>query len=52
MKIMEKSKKTTSIVETESTDAITGYFERAGSFGSIAIMAIFYTALFAIFSLA
>jgi len=49
---MEKGKKATSIVETESTDVITGYFERAGSFGSIAIMAIFYTALFAIFSLA
>ncbi len=48
---MEKSKITTSIVDAESNDAITGYFERAGSFATIAIMAIFYTALFAIFSL-
>jgi hypothetical protein len=48
--IMEKSK-TTSIVETKSNDAISGYFERAGSFGAVAIMAVFYTALFAIISL-
>lgn len=48
---MEKSK-TTSIVETESTDGITGYLERAGSFAYIAIMAVFYSALLAIFSLA
>ncbi len=47
---MEKSQ-TTSIVETESNDAITGYFERAGSFGIIALMAIFYAALFTIISL-
>ncbi len=48
---MEKSN-ATSIVEAESNDAITGYFQRAGSFGIIAIMAIFYTALFAIFVMA
>jgi hypothetical protein len=48
---MEKSK-TTSIVETESTDAITRYFERSRAFGVVAVMAIFYTALFAIISLA
>ena len=48
---MEKSK-TTSIVETESNDLITRYFERARSFGVIAVMTLFYTAVFAIFSLA
>jgi hypothetical protein len=48
---MEKSK-ATSIVETESNDPITRYFERARSFGVIAFMALFYTALLAIFSLA
>lgn len=48
---MEKSN-ATSIVEAESNDAITGYFQRAGSFGIIAIMALFYTAVFVIFALA
>jgi hypothetical protein len=50
-KVMETSK-TKSIVEAESNDPITRYFERARSFGVIAVMTLFYTALFAIFSLA
>lgn len=49
---MEKGNKTTPIVETESSDPITGYFERAGSFGYIVVMALFYSALFIIFGLA
>ncbi|MEY4930372.1 MAG: hypothetical protein RI909_1096 [Bacteroidota bacterium] len=48
---MEKSNKTTSIVDTESNDIVTTYFQRAGSFGYIVVMAIFYIALIAIFSL-
>jgi hypothetical protein len=47
---MEKSK-TTSIVNAESNDTITGYFERAGSFGIVAVMSLFYTALLTIFSI-
>ncbi len=48
---MEKSK-ATSIVDTESNDLISQYFERARSFGVITVMALFYSALIAIFSLA
>lgn len=48
---MEKIK-ATSIVEAESNDPITRYFERARSFGVIAFMALFYSAILAIFSLA
>jgi len=49
---MEKSNKTTSIVDTESNDIITTYFKRAGSFGYLVVMAVFYMALIVIFSLA
>jgi hypothetical protein len=48
---MERSK-TTSIVEAESNDPISQYFERSRSFGVIAVMALLYTIVIAIFSLA
>lgn len=48
---MEKSNKTTSMVEASSETTVSGYFERAGSFAYIGIMLLFYITLIAIFSL-
>jgi hypothetical protein len=46
---MAKISKTSSTVEAKSNDEVSGYFQRAGAFGHMAVMIIFYVILYTIF---